>query len=115
MAKFTRTHATAYIKDEYCRLKPVSRNILNVSVTFYHLNLTYVYTVFLCAGFGTNETALISILANRNEAQRKLVRLAYKEIYHQDLIQQLKSELSGNFEVEILQYITLIFYKLKKS
>ncbi|WJX23295.1 hypothetical protein P8452_12515 [Trifolium repens] len=57
-----------------------------------------------CKGFGTNETALISILANRNEAQRKLVRLAYKEIYHQDLIQQLKSELSGNFERAICHW-----------
>ncbi|XP_057433326.1 annexin D8-like isoform X2 [Lotus japonicus] len=51
-----------------------------------------------CQGFGTDETTLISVLAHRNEAQRKLVRLAYEEIYHQDLIQQLKSELSGNFE-----------------
>lgn len=51
-------------------------------------------------GLGTNETELISTLAHRNEAQRKLVRLAYEEIYHQDLIQQLKSELSGNFEVK---------------
>jgi len=55
----------------------------------------------LCIGFGTNETAIISVLAHRNEAQRKLVRLAYQEIYHQDLIEQLKSELSGNFEVNI--------------
>lgn len=51
-------------------------------------------------GLGTNETELISTLAHRNEAQRKLVRLAYEEIYHQDLIQQLKFELSGNFEVK---------------
>ncbi|KAJ1420852.1 Annexin [Sesbania bispinosa] len=51
-----------------------------------------------CKGLGTDETALVSILAHRNEAQRKLARLAYEEIYHQDLIQQLKSELSGNFE-----------------
>ncbi|KAK7329631.1 hypothetical protein VNO77_23802 [Canavalia gladiata] len=50
-----------------------------------------------CKGFGTDETALISILAHRNVAQRKLVRLAYEEIYHEDLIKQLKSELSGSF------------------
>lgn len=62
----------------------------------------------LCAGFGTNEIVLISILANRNAAQRKLVRLAYQEVYHQDLIELLKSELSGNFEVKILQVIILI-------
>ncbi|KAK7246205.1 hypothetical protein RIF29_41065 [Crotalaria pallida] len=51
-----------------------------------------------CQGLGTDEKALISVLAHRNEAQRKLVRLAYQEIYHEDLIQQLKSEISGNFE-----------------
>ncbi|CAL0300997.1 unnamed protein product [Lupinus luteus] len=51
-----------------------------------------------CQGLGTDEKALISILAHRNEAQRKLVRLAFQEIYHQDLIQQLQSELSGSFQ-----------------
>ncbi|XP_061370450.1 annexin D8 [Gastrolobium bilobum] len=54
-----------------------------------------------CKGLGTDETALISILAHRNVAQRKLVRLAYEDIYHEDLIQQLKSELSGSFESAI--------------
>ncbi|CAK8531471.1 unnamed protein product [Lathyrus sativus] len=76
-----------------------------------------------CKGFGTNETALISILANRNAAQRKLVRLAYQEIYHQDLIELLKSELSGNFERAICLWTmdpaereaTLIDAALKKA
>ncbi|KAE9594866.1 hypothetical protein Lal_00013289 [Lupinus albus] len=54
-----------------------------------------------CQGLGTDEKTLISILAHRNESQRKLVRLAYQEIYHQDLIQQLKSELSGSFQIAI--------------
>lgn len=59
---------------------------------------------------GTDETALISILAHRNVAQRKLVRLAYEEIYKEDLIQQFKSELSGSFEVKIIQFTALVFY-----
>jgi len=58
---------------------------------------------------GTDEAALISILAHRNVAERKLVREAYEEIYHEDLIQQLKSELSGSFQVKILQFIALVF------
>ncbi|KAI4297266.1 hypothetical protein L6164_037160 [Bauhinia variegata] len=51
-----------------------------------------------CQGWGTDENAIISILAHRNAPQRKLIRLSYQEIYHEDLIKQLKSELSGNFE-----------------
>ncbi|TKY72434.1 Annexin D8 [Spatholobus suberectus] len=57
-----------------------------------------------CKGLGTDDTALISILAHRNVAQRKLVRLAYEEIYQEDLIQQLKSELSGSFERAICNW-----------
>ncbi|CAJ1963062.1 unnamed protein product [Sphenostylis stenocarpa] len=51
-----------------------------------------------CKGLGTDEAALISILAHRNVTERKLVRVAYEQIYHEDLIQQLKSELSGSFQ-----------------
>ncbi|EEF35336.1 annexin, putative [Ricinus communis] len=51
-----------------------------------------------CLGWGTDEKAIISILGHRNSFQRKLIRLAYEEIYQEDLIFQLKSELSGNFE-----------------
>ncbi|XP_020230830.1 annexin D8 [Cajanus cajan] len=57
-----------------------------------------------CKGLGTDETTLISILAHRDVAQRKLVRLAYEEIYHEDLIQQLKSELSGSFQRAICDW-----------
>jgi hypothetical protein len=62
--------------------------------------------LFLCyldilSGWGTDEGALISILGHRNANQRKLIGLAYEEIYQEDLIQQLKSELSGDFEVYI--------------
>ncbi|BAT87725.1 hypothetical protein LR48_Vigan09g174900 [Vigna angularis] len=51
-----------------------------------------------CKGLGTDEATLIFILAHRNVSERKLVREAYEEIYHEDLIQQLKSELSGSFQ-----------------
>ncbi|XVF69537.1 hypothetical protein PTKIN_Ptkin11bG0089900 [Pterospermum kingtungense] len=51
-----------------------------------------------CQGWGTDEKAIISILGHRNLFQRRLVRLAFEEIYHQDLLQQLKCELSGDFE-----------------
>lgn len=53
---------------------------------------------------GTDEKAIISVLGNRNSFQRKLIRLAYEEIYHEDLIHQLKSEISGDFEVNFLMF-----------
>ncbi|KAG7555036.1 Annexin repeat [Arabidopsis suecica] len=58
-----------------------------------------------CQGWGTNEKAIISILGHRNLFQRKLIRQAYQEIYHEDLIHQLKSELSGNFERAICLWV----------
>ncbi|CAF2349699.1 unnamed protein product [Brassica napus] len=57
------------------------------------------------SGFGTDEKAIISILGHRNLFQRKLIRQAYQEIYHEDLIHQLKSELSGDFEKAICLWV----------
>ena len=50
-------------------------------------------------GWGTDEKAIISVLGHRNAAQRKQIRLAYEELYQEDLIKRLESELSGDFEV----------------
>jgi len=49
-------------------------------------------------GVGTDENLLISILAARSNAQRVEVRLRYKTMYGKDLMNDLKSELSGNLE-----------------
>ncbi|KAJ8751139.1 hypothetical protein K2173_016320 [Erythroxylum novogranatense] len=57
-----------------------------------------------CLGWGTDEETIISILGHRNSFQRKLIRLAYEEIYQEDLIQQLNSELSGDFEKAICHW-----------
>ncbi|KAG8184706.1 hypothetical protein JTE90_013094 [Oedothorax gibbosus] len=53
-------------------------------------------------GFGTDEKAIISVLANRDNAQRVYIGVAFKQLYGKDLIDDLKSELSGNFEQVIL-------------
>ncbi|GAB2229411.1 hypothetical protein Droror1_Dr00023551 [Drosera rotundifolia] len=50
------------------------------------------------AGWGTDEKALISVLAHHNASQLKHIWEAFKDMYSEDLIKQLKSELSGNFE-----------------
>ena len=50
-------------------------------------------------GWGTDEKAIISILGHRNAAQRKQIRLAYSELFQEDLVKRLESELTGDFEV----------------
>lgn len=49
-------------------------------------------------GLGTDEAAIIKIIANRTNAQRQKIKLTYKSAYGRDLIADLKSELHGNSE-----------------
>ncbi|KAL6288740.1 hypothetical protein ACE6H2_006250 [Prunus campanulata] len=56
-------------------------------------------------GWGTDEKAVISILGHRNAAQRYEIRLAYEELYREDLIKRLESELSGDFEKAMYRWI----------
>ena len=49
-------------------------------------------------GFGTDEAALIKVVANRTSSQRQKIKLAYKTAYGRDLIEDLKKELHGKFE-----------------
>ncbi|XP_047087733.1 annexin-like protein RJ4 [Lolium rigidum] len=56
-------------------------------------------------GWGTDEQAVIYILAHRDAAQRKLIRLAYEEKYNESLTQRLQSELSGDFQTAMSYWI----------
>ena len=49
-------------------------------------------------GLGTDEAAIIKVIANRNNAQRQKIKSAYKTAYGRDLIDDLKPELKANFE-----------------
>ncbi|XP_009330965.1 PREDICTED: annexin A11 isoform X1 [Pygoscelis adeliae] len=53
-------------------------------------------------GFGTNEQAIIDCLGSRSNKQRQQIILSFKTAYGKDLIKDLRSELSGNFERTIL-------------
>lgn len=56
-------------------------------------------------GWGTDEKTVIVILGHRNAAQRKQIRMAYEEIYQEDLIKRLESEISGDFERAVYRWM----------
>ncbi|CAA7388555.1 unnamed protein product [Spirodela intermedia] len=58
-----------------------------------------------CQGWGTDEKAVIEILAHRGAVHRTQIRLAYKELYKEDLVKRLESELSGDFERAVYRWI----------
>ncbi|XP_023574435.1 annexin A7 isoform X2 [Octodon degus] len=53
-------------------------------------------------GFGTDEQAIVDVVANRSNDQRQKIKTAFKTMFGKDLIKDLKSELSGNMEELIL-------------
>ncbi|XP_031110999.1 annexin D3-like [Ipomoea triloba] len=48
-------------------------------------------------GLGTVEKEIIRVLGHRNASQRKQIREAYQQLYNKSLIDDLRSELSGDF------------------
>lgn len=63
--------------------------------------------MFKFIGWGTDESAIIAIMGHRNATQRQQIRQIYEDMYEEDLIKRLESELSGNFEVLYLFIIII--------
>ena len=53
-------------------------------------------------GVGTDEKSIIKIVSNRTNAHLQKVRSSYKSIYQEDIIEDLKSELSGNLKDTVI-------------
>ncbi|XP_052193070.1 annexin D3-like [Diospyros lotus] len=53
-------------------------------------------------GLGTDEGAIISILGHRNASQRKKIREMYERLYDKPLVEELHSELSGDFRDAVI-------------
>ncbi|CAL4061042.1 unnamed protein product [Meganyctiphanes norvegica] len=57
-------------------------------------------------GMGTNEKVIINILAHRTSYQRQMIKDAYKTAFDRNLLNDLKSELSGSFEEVMMALMT---------
>ncbi|XP_073676315.1 annexin A5a [Garra rufa] len=62
-------------------------------------------------GIGTDEDAVLMLLAARSNAQRQEIKAAYKKAFGKDLVKELRSELGGKLEdlIVALMYPTILY------
>lgn len=59
-----------------------------------------------CKGLGTTESDITEVVCSINNAQRQVLREKYLAMYGEDLMDRLKSELSGKFQDVIIGLLT---------
>ncbi|XP_055298593.1 annexin B11 isoform X2 [Sitodiplosis mosellana] len=59
-------------------------------------------------GFGTDEDGIINVICRRSNEQRQIIQRTYKTNFGKDLIEDIRSETSGNFENLLVALLTPI-------
>ncbi|KAI1243615.1 hypothetical protein IHE44_0001248 [Lamprotornis superbus] len=60
-----------------------------------------------CKGAGTDEKKIIEVLSSRTSEQRQQIKQKYKALYNKEMEEDLKGDLSGNFEKAVLALLDL--------
>ena len=55
-------------------------------------------------GIGTNDSRLIRVVVSRCEVDMPAIKMAYQRLYQRDLLQDVRSDTSGNYR-KILSYL----------
>ena len=57
-------------------------------------------------GLGTSDTTLIRVIISRNEIDMPRIKQYYKNLYHKDLVQDIKGDTSGNYQKILVELVT---------
>lgn len=66
-------------------------------------------------GLGTNEEAIIQVIVNHDKRQRLEIESVYKTMFGRNLVDDLKSELGGNFEDAVIALMTPTYVYLARE